>query len=182
MLQAFIAKITWYAVVTQIIGFAGMAMNFISYQQNTNKKIVGFQIFGCAFFMVHFYMLGAYTAAALNILGVLRNFVFFCRPKPWASKKIWLFVFCVSYVIAGVLTYENITSMIPTLAMIAGSVALFLTIPKWTRRLGLVCSLGWMANNLITGSIPGFASEIFTTTSILIAMWKFDRRKVEKEA
>ena len=74
--------------VGQAIGFIGMAMLFISFQQKENKKIYFWQIIGVSLFTVHFAMLGAYTGALLNILGVLRAVVFYNSEKKWAQSKL----------------------------------------------------------------------------------------------
>jgi hypothetical protein len=190
----FLSSITPYLIITQAVGFIGLAMNFISYQQNANRRIVGFQILGALFWMIHFIMLGAvvegaYTGAALNLIGLFRNVVFVCRPetpqedgKPhWASRKAWLYLFCLMYVIAGIVTYDSPVSLIPSAAMIFGSIALYLIDPKKTRRFALACSAGWMTYNIFSFSIAGFTSEVFTITSIIIAMFKYDfKSKKEK--
>ena len=177
-----IANLTPYIIITQAVGLIGMAMFFISYQQNTNRRILAFQILGITFFLFHFTMLGAYTAAAINIIGLVRNFVFFCRPRKWASHIAWLYIFCALTVLAGILTFDSFISILPTAAVIFGTVALFMINPKTTRRLSLICVAGWFSHNILVFSVAGMISDIFATSSIIIAMFKFDFRKKTEQA
>ena len=185
-MNGLLPELTLYMLAAQAVGVLGLAMNFLSYQQNTNRRIVGFQIFGALFWTGHFIMLGAvidgaYTGAVMNIIGLLRNCVFFLRRgdnKPnWASHVAWLYIFCALYVVTGILTYDSLVSLLPIAAMIFGTVALFVMNPKMTRRLALACSVGWFSYDVLVFSVAGLVSEIFTLSSIIIAMVKFDFRK-----
>jgi len=117
MNQLVFGNVTWFMLLAQMFGVFGLIMNFFSFQQNTNKRIVGIQIFGALFFSIHF------------------------------------------------------------LAMMVGTIALFLINTKLTRRFSLVGSIGWITYNALLVAIPGFISEIFTITSIVSAMIKFDFKK-----
>ena len=178
--QIAFAQVTWFMILAQGLGFFGMLGNFISYQQNTNKRIVGVQIFAALFFFVHMLMIGATTGAMLNIVGAMRNFVFFMRPKKWAESVWWVYIFCFLYLAAGVLTWEGAISLLPTVAMIFGTIALFIIRPKTTRRLVLLCSVGWIIYGVLVFSVAAMISETLTIASILIAMYKFDRKGAEK--
>jgi hypothetical protein len=164
-------------LMIQGLGLVGMVMTIISFQQNTNKRILGFQIIGTVLWCAHYFALGAYTGAALNFLGLLRNLVFFFRPKKWASSQLWLYFFCALYIAAGVMTYETYTSLLVTAAAILSTIAFYLINPKLTRRVSLASSSGWMAYNVISFSIAGVVAEILTITSIFVAMFKFDFKK-----
>jgi len=174
-------NITWGFLAVQLVGLFGLLMNIASYQANTNKRIVGIQTIGGSIWLVHFMLLaqfspGAYTGAALNAAGLLRNCVFIMRPKKWASHPAWLYIFCFVYILCGVFTWSGPVSLLPTAAMLFGTVSLYVLNPKLTRRLGMACSSGWLVFNILTRSIPGVACEIATLVSILIAMLKFDRK------
>jgi len=176
-------NLTWRFICIQIIGLIGLLMNVISFQANTNKRIVRMQIFGCLFWIVHFMLLGqhsagAYTGAALNAAGLLRNCVFALRPRKWAAHPAWLYIFCVGYILCGIFTWSGPVSLLPTAAMLLGTVGLYVLNPKITRRFGMVASCGWLIYNVLTRSFAGIVCEIFTQTSIVVAMVKFDRKSV----
>ena len=176
-------NLTWGFLCVQLVGFIGLLLNVTSYQANTNKRIVSIQIFGCLIWGIHFLLLGlgqfsagAYTGAALNAAGLLRNCVFAMRPKKWAAHPAWLYIFCLSYILCGIFTWSGLVSLLPMAAMQVGTVSLYVLNPKLTRRLGTACSSGWLIFNVLTRSVPGAVCEIVTLISIGIAMAKFDRK------
>jgi len=175
-------NLTWGFLCVQLIGFVGLLLNVASYQANSNKRIVTIQVFGCLVWCVHFLLLGqfsagAYTGAALNAAGLLRNIVFALRPRKWAAHPAWLYIFCLGYVLCGVFTWSGPVSLLPMAAMQFGTMSLYVLEPKRTRQLGSVCSSGWLAFNVLTRSIPGAACEMITLVSIAAAMVKFDRKR-----
>lgn len=175
--QIFIWNITYYDILTQGIGFIGVALMFISFQQNSNSRILLFQIMASFVFFTHFFMLGAYSGAIINLFGALRNIIFFNREKKWASSILWLYAFCLIYIAMGILTWNGYISIFPTLGMILGSLALYSERPKITRRLSLPTSLCWITYNIFSFSIAGTICEILSTTSIIISIIKYDRKK-----
>ena len=81
--------------IAQAVGFGGAALNCISFQQNKRSRIIGVQIFAAIMFIIHFIMLGAYSGAALNFIGLLRSIVFYNSDKKWAKSPVWLVVFII---------------------------------------------------------------------------------------
>ena len=184
--QIVFSNVTWWDLFIQLIGFIGLLMNVISFQFNTNKQIVGFQLVGCLFWTTHFILLGqlpgnaaAYTGAALNAVCIFRNGVFFMRPKAWAAHPAWLYVFCTCSVLAGIFTWNGPLSLLSSVAMLFSTTALYVKNTTLTRRLLVVNSVCWLIFDAMTYSIPGTAAEVFSLTSIGIAMFRFDRKKAE---
>ena len=70
-----------FYIVAQAIGILGMAMNIVSYQAKKQKNIILIQFFGCLFFAINMFMLGAYTGAFLNAVGVLRSLTYANKEK-----------------------------------------------------------------------------------------------------
>jgi len=175
MIEAVLDMVTPEAAIVQGIGFVGMILMFVTFQQNTNRRILFFQSLGALVFLVHYFMLpDAKTAAALNMIAIVRNAVFFCRPRKWADNIAWLYIFCFALFIAGFVTYTSPVSLIATAGIIFGTVAFFMIRPKMTRRFSLCCSACYVMYNIFNLSVPGIVCEIFVITSIGIAMFKYD--------
>ena len=79
--------------------------------------------------------------------------------------------------IVGIFTWDGIESILPTVAMMLTTVAFFLSNPTYIRRLNLPSSPMWMIYNLINKSYGGILTECFVMTSLLVAMFRFDRKK-----
>ena len=64
-----------------------MICSVSSFQLNKHKHIMLVQIAATALFGLQYFLLGAYTGLALDIVGVLRDIVFYNKDKKWASSS-----------------------------------------------------------------------------------------------
>ena len=166
--------------IGQIIGFIAMAIIVASYQQKSHKNILTFQMVSGLLFTVHYLLLGAYTGAVMNLLGAFRSLVYSNRSKKWASSVIWPICFSVAFLISGILTWDNVFSVFPLIAMLMSSVVLWIQQPKINRMLSLPTSSFWLIYNIKTLSYPGIITEIFVLGSIIIGIFRLDIKKKNK--
>ncbi len=164
-------------IIAQIIGAVALGMAIISFQQNTRKKILLFQLIAGSIFSIHFLLLGAYTGAALNALSVCRNIIFYNKSKKWASHIHWLFLFIFVSIIVGILTWENIITLFAMTGMVLGSVSFWLDNPKYVRRLSFPISMLWIVYNIVNKSYAGILTELFVMSSVIIGIFRFDIKK-----
>ena len=163
--------------IAQAVGFVGMTLAFISFQQNKRERIAFLQMLSSLVWTLHFGLLGAYSGMAMNLIGAARGFVYSKKGSaPRWSYAFWPYVF--SAVSAGccIATWESWLSLLPTVAMVVTSFGLWADNPKTVRRLNLPGSWLWLAYNLASLSWAGAITECFNTASIVIAMWRFDRK------
>ncbi|HBN82826.1 MAG TPA: hypothetical protein DDZ89_03180 [Clostridiales bacterium] len=169
-------------IIAQIIGVIALTMAIISFQNNTKKGIIIFQLLAGSIFAIHFALLGAYTGAALNAVSVVRNLIFYQKEKhQWAKHIGWLFFFMAVSVVIGILTWDGIFSLFPTLGMVLGSVGFWVDNPTYVRRITFPVSPLWITYNIATRSYAGIITELFVMTSIIIGMIRFDKKKEESE-
>lgn len=159
--------------VGQIIGFIGTTAFFISYQQKAQKRIIFYQIIGISMFVIHFFMLKAYTGAVLNVLGVIRAVVYYNADKKWAQSKLWFYGLLLTYMIAGIFIWEDWFSILPIFAMILSTFAFITDNPLRFRILNFPCSPIWLIYNIHHHSISGSITECFTMTSMIIAFFRY---------
>lgn len=157
-----------------------MAIIVASYQQKSHKNILTFQMVSGLLFTVHYLLLGAYTGAVMNLLGAFRSLVYSNRGKKWSSSIIWPVCFSIAFLISGILTWDNIFSVFPLIAMLMSSVVLWVEKPKINRMLSLPTSTCWLIYNIKTLSYPGITTEIFVLTSIIIGILRLDIKRKKK--
>ncbi len=164
-------------MIAQLLGILGFLLSIISFQQNTQKRIVFVQFLANISFTIHFYLIGAYTGSILNGIAIIRSFVYCFKDKKWASSNIWIVIFSMAFVVAGIYTWEGPLSILPTTAMVLSSVSFGIKNPKLVRRIYFPCSPMWLIYNIVGGSIGGVLTECFAMISIIIGMLRFDRKK-----
>ena len=164
--------------VAQAVGFCGMLLAVISFQQNRRDRIALLQMVASAVWAVHFGLLTAWAGMAMNLIGIARGFVFYRKGKDrWATGAYWPYLFSAVSVAACLCTWEGLLSLLPTAGMVVSSFGLWADAPRTVRRLNLPGSLLWLTYNWFSKSWAGFLTECCNTCSILIAMLRFDRRK-----
>jgi len=168
-------------IIGQIIGFVAMAIIVFSYQQKSHKNILTFQMVSGLLFTVHFLLIGAYTGCVSNLIGALRSLIYANRGKnKFTDFKLWPVIFSVIFTISGILTWADIYSVFPIVAMVMSSVVLWIDSPKINRAFSIPTSACWLVYNIPNSSISGVATEIFVLSSIVIGMLRLDRKKREK--
>ncbi len=168
-------------IAAQVVGFIGTIILFISYQQNTQKRIMLCHIMASGVFIIHFLMLGLYTGAAMNIVGICRATVYSQRDKKWANSPIWMYFFATAFAVAGIITYENPWSILPTVAMVLSSVSFFLKNPKKIRLLTFPALPMWLIYNVVNLSYAGIITECMNIISMSIAIVRYDILKKEEK-
>ncbi len=174
-------------IITQGIGFGGAALNFLSFQQNKRSRIIGFQIVAALLFITHYIFLGftsgedAFTGAVLNFIGLTRSIVFINNDKKWAKSPVWLVVFIIVSAIAGILTWEDWYSFLPSTAMILTTVSYWMKDETKIRLITFPSSPCWLIFNIITGSVAGVVTECVVMSSLIIAIIRYDVLKKDKK-
>ncbi len=173
-------------LIAQIIGFAGMAMNCLSYQAKSKRTLILIQLFGALFFVIHFGMLGAVMGCMLNLIATGRSLLFAYPEKTHANHPAWLALFIAIYASTYVLTFtvfeEPVTlpnlllQILPPIAMTFSTVSFRTKNAGTVRKLCLCCSPLWLIYNIFNFSISGILTETISIISIVTGMIRLDRK------
>ena len=176
-------------IIAQIIGIIAMVFNIGSYQQKRQQSIIAWQLFNTTLFTVNFFMLGAYTGALLNAIGIVRAIVFLNKEKLKTNHPLWLVGFIAVYVLSYVFTFtllkkpfttvNAIVEILPVIGMTATTVAFRCKTAKSTRLLGLISAPTWLVYNIVSRSIGATCCAAFCLISIIIGLIRFDKQKEE---
>ncbi|MFH1243316.1 MAG: YgjV family protein [Pseudomonadota bacterium] len=165
-------------ILAQVIGFIAFLFIVLSFQNNKRSLILLFLIIAQTSFVVHFALLGAWTAVAMNAVSASRTYVFNQRDvRNWANNRIWFYLFLALFWIAGIIVWEGYYSLFPILAMTAETIGLWMKETKQIRLLNLIPRPLWFFYNFIVGSYAGMVTEVFVFCSIVIGIFRFDLSK-----
>ena len=178
-------------VLAQVIGIFAMLFNIFSYQQKSQKGVIFLQLIGSALFTVHFFMLGAYMGGLLNAVGIVRAVVYIKKDVFHSNSIWWLVTFEVVYALSYLATFtlfgkqfnfaNAVVEILPLIGMTATTVAFRTDSAKTTRLLGFVSSPSWLAYNIISLSIGAICCEVFSLVSIIVGLFRLDRKKESKD-
>lgn len=130
---------------------------------------------GCLLWSGHFFLLGALTGAALNLVAAIRFYVYY-RTKPLKRNTwiMWSFL-CLTALITA-LTWQGMISLLPFIGTACGVIAFWQKKTKRIRRLALASSPPWLLYAVMVGSYPGIVVESLLIVSNLTGQYRFDFR------
>ena len=161
-------------IITQIIGFIATGIAIASFQAKRRITILTLQTGANLLWMVHYLMLGKYSAVFANLFGAARNVIYGFRGKyKFADSKIIPVISVIVFAVTGVLTYTNPFDILPTLAMVLASVAFFVKDEKIIRYISVMISASWLAFGIYAMSIPSIISDGSVLISIILAIIRY---------
>ncbi|MGD9566924.1 MAG: YgjV family protein [Sedimentibacter sp.] len=170
-----------YYVTAQVVGFIGAGLLIFSYQCKDSRKLFFMQLCSNAVYVLHFFMLGAFSGSINIAISLLRNFVLINSNKQWARSKIWLGLFVSLHIVVTLFTWQNMFSLLPCLGMVA------ITIASWTRngkkiRIAnlFINSPSWLIYDIYTVSYSGIICELFTLISVLISFYRYGMKALDQ--
>lgn len=159
----------------QIVGILAIIVFAISPHQKTKKKVLIFQLISNMLYALQYLLLGAFSAVATNIVGGIKNLIFYFYTK--AEKEIpnkFLYVYIIIIVIFGIFTFNGIISVIPILVSILYAYAVWQDSLKVYRIITIIGSIAWIIYNFIVGAYVGVAGNVFQLISAIIAFIRID--------
>lgn len=162
-------------IAGQVFGILGLIGTVICYQFNSRRKILFMQILCALVFTVNLSLLGAWSGALLNVLGIAKSCVFYQRGRRrWADSVWWIVLFCVLAAVCVMAAYRSPVDLVPLIGTCFTTAALAQKDARTIRILTLPSPPSWFVYNLANGNLGGMANEIFVLTSLLVAMFRFD--------
>jgi hypothetical protein len=159
----------------QLIGLAGVSLSLVVFQTNNREAMLKLGMAAAVFYAVHFYLLGATTGAAMNLIGGARCF-FFYRFSPSAQHRGILFTFILLAMIGTAVTWQGPLSLLAFGASIASAIAYWHKKPRSIRKWALLSGPMYFMYDALSGSYPGMLIEVIMLISNIIGEYRFDFR------
>jgi hypothetical protein len=164
-------------VAIQGIGLVALLANLSVFQTNTRKNMLLLGLSGCLLWATHFYLLGAVTGSAVNLIAAMRFSVYY-KTKPSSQNRWILWSFIGLTALATAFTWKGAISLLPFIGTASGVIAFWQKKPKYIRRLALISSPPWFIYAAIVGSYPGMIAETLLMSSNFIGQYRFDFKSV----
>ncbi len=156
----------------QFLGFIYAFFLMISIWGKTSKQILYLQTISFFFKGIHYYLLNGISGFITSIISMIRNLLF----SKIKSNKIGAIIFIVIYILVGIITYQNLYSILPVLATITYTIIINKDNPNYLRWGMFLTSLIWLDYNICIISYSGIITQIIALISNLIAIIKLDKK------
>ena len=171
------------SILVQSVGWVALICSAISFQQKKRVGILLWQATATLVSSIYLFLLGAYEGACLDLLGFVAKMTFSKGGKVLGvSLGVWRIVFLGAMLVAGILTWADIYSLLAILASCLSLLALSMKSPTKIRLISLLVGPCWIVYNLVYGAYPSILMECIALTSIIIAIVRYDiKKKKENE-
>ncbi len=165
-------------LIGQFLGFLGIFVNILIYQQKDKNKILFFKLLSDIVWMTHYLFLSAFTGAATATIGIIRETVFIFAKK---HRKQWLIVFLLASFISSYITFQSIYSIFPAIAGAVSVISFWQKSPINNKILSIPIAICMFIYSYSCGSISGVCNEILTIISSVVSIYLLTRRKNSME-
>lgn len=171
----------WFNVLINFIGSVAILIKVIETQNKKRGKIVLFAIVNHFLWITYFILNGNFTAAIVNGVSFIQLLIFLQRGKyKWADSIVWLVIFILVQVIAGIFTWNGPYSLFSICAGILSTIAYYVMDEKLYRYFFLALITLWIFNGIVYGYVIALIHDIFAFVSILIAIIRYNGIKKNK--
>lgn len=148
-----------YVMSQVFVIFAVLTLGF-SYLTKDKKNIMILVTMTSLFYGAEYLFLGAFSGVAVNIISIIRNIWFYINAKNNKKNSVGTFaILSVALIILGIMTYENVFSIIPIVATILFTYSVWQDNNKVYRYMSVPMSVMWILYNIICNSILGVIAE-----------------------
>ena len=161
-------------IASQIFGAIGIVISLFIYAAKTRSKIITCKFIADIIWMLNYALIGAYTAALINVIGMARETVFYNRgSKKWASYRWWLYVFVAFTFLSPILEFVgkgafSFIPLIPATGSVFAVISFYSMKTRNMRILGIFAQLLWTLYGIIVFNPTALISSILTIVSIVI--------------
>lgn len=161
----------------QLIGFVGLATSIATFQFKKHRSIVLCKMSSELIFALQYILLGAWTAAILDGISVVRNTLYTTFVKRGWSTAPVIIGFGLFVIATGVATFDGWLSLLPIAAKLLTTISYGMKNEKLLRFITLPSCIMWSIYNLQVGSLGGALGDTLALISLLIGIYKFDIKK-----
>lgn len=159
-------------VISQLLVGIVFFFDFASFQFREKRHVLACLVFSAALMGAHFYLVEAYTAAALGFIASVRFLTAMFTSSRWLLGFFLLLVFGNAW-----LSFDGWITMLATTGAVITTTASFLASDKRFRELMAVGIAVWIVHNVMVGSPGAVALETFFLCSNLLGYYRFYLRR-----
>ena len=175
---------TAFEIIANIVGILAVVLFVLSYQLKSRKNIIICNASSRILYVAQYLLLGAFAGAVLDVVAFLVSLVCQRRDKEGFVKnhiKITFILTNLFIVGAGLITYDNIFSLLPIFGVIFETMALWLTKEKNIRIVSLLGAPFWLVYNIVNLAYGSAIGNVITLVSITLAIVRYDILKRERK-
>lgn len=163
-------------LVGKIAGYIAIVASMLIYQQKTRKSLLICKAVTDALWIIHYFLLGGYTGAAVTSVALARELVFFRSDRRDRKGKYILVCFLCISVVCSVLTWGSVYSVFAMLGSLMSIVSFWVGEPKVSRIMAFPIAICMLIYGVSNGSVAALINEVLVILSSALGIIKHDRK------
>ena len=161
------------AMAGQFFGLVALLLCILAFASKQDERLLVLLISANVAFALQFLFLESWTAAALTLLVIVR--IALARRYP-GSGKVMAGVLAASGV-AALATWQGWADLPAVVAMVLGTVGMFLLRGIPMRLMLGLAAVAWMLSHLLAGAVGGTLAEALVVVTNAITIWRLLRAR-----
>jgi hypothetical protein len=167
-------------IIGQTLSIIATVITVFSYQFRTKKTILFAQILSTACLAISYFLLGATSGFALNIVGIVRNLCFYFQPAKGNFRYYSGAFFAVAMAVVGILFWQGPADILIITALVINAVMLSAFSAQALRYSILFTCTLMTAYALIHVNIGAVLNESFSIVSSFVGILRYRQKSTEK--
>jgi hypothetical protein len=142
-------------IIVQGIGFLAFLVALYAFSRTSDKQLKVGQAAQNFILALHFYLLGAGTAASMSVLTGIRSSL-----SVYQNLKVFAPLFLAVYLIIGFYTFEELVDVLPVMSALLGTTAVFYLSNVKMRLIMMLSTTLWIIHNALVVSIGPLLMEM----------------------
>lgn len=164
-------------IIGQALGILATVITGISYQMNTKRSLLLVQTAATACTCLAYFLLGAASGFALNMVCIIRNVVFYFQKGSGKYHMLSASLLAAVMVVLGALSWQGPVSLLIIVALAANTVFLSFGNPQLLRKSILATSSLVLLYNIFVFSLGGIANEALAIGSSVVGIFRFRQER-----
>lgn len=163
-------------IIGHLFGFVALILGFTAYQAKNQKQLLLWQMANSMAFVLHYLLIGAPSACALNTVTVVRNLAYYRSGRRGAVLPAYPVIFSLAMVVFGILTWEGGHSLLVIVANVVNCVCVALGNTQSIRKSILLTSTLVFIYDIFVLSVGGMIYELVAIASSAIGLCRYRKR------
>ena len=136
-------------IISQTFGFLAFTISLIAYHKKDKEKIFKTMLIANILDILHYFFLSAYSGCFTKIIALIRNEIIILKEKNQKlNNKIILLLIFTIYTVSGIVSYQNIFSILPILAATIYLFFIWNGNELQVKKVAFFCYFLWLIYNL----------------------------------
>ena len=159
--------------MAQLIGFIAFFISLVTYHQKSKVKILSNALLVNCLKIVHYLLLGAYSACVIKVVAIIRDFFVILKEKyNFLRSKFFFWFFLLLYLVIAIVTYDGVFSLFPVIAAFTYILVIWNGDVDKIRKIAFLGYCLWLCYNIFVFSISGVLSDIISILSVSVAIYR----------